>query len=79
MMIQSSTNSPATNMMLPVRSSGAKPDWRCCAMVPKGFPVVKERSAHTRSMMMNIGTEEESRKHGGRNSTWKIDFFHLPR
>jgi len=79
MMIQSGTNSPATNMMLPVRSSGAKPDWRCCAMVPKGFPVVKERSTHTRSMMMNIGTEEESRKHGGRNSTWKIDFCHLPR
>ena len=77
-MTPSDTISPATNMMLRVKSSAVKPDWRCCATVPKGFLVVRGRSAHIRNTTVNIGMKEVSRNRGGRDSTPKIDFCHLP-
>ena len=77
-MIPNDTISPATNMMLRVKSSAVKPDWRCCATVPKGLQVARGRSAHIRNMTVNMGMKEVSRKHGGRDSTPKIDFCHLP-
>ena len=77
-MTPSDTISLATSMMLPAKSSAVKPDWRCCATVPKGFLAVRGRSAHIRNVTVNIGMKEVSRKHGGRDSTPKIDFCHLP-
>ena len=49
---------------------------RCCRMVSEGFPVVSERSGHTKSRKMNTGMEEGSRKLGGtRDSTKKNEIF----
>ena len=76
MTTRSGTTSPATNTMLLGKSSGVKLDWRCCRMVSEGFPVVSERSGHTKSRKMNTGMEEGSRKLGGtRDSTQKNEIF----
>ena len=77
-MTPSDTISLATNRMLQVKSSAVKPNWRCCATVPKGFLVVRGRSAHIRNTTVNIEMKEVSRKRRGRDSTPKIDFCHLP-
>ena len=73
----SDTISPATNMMLPAKSSAVKPNWKCCAVVPKGFLAVRDRSAHTRNMTVSIGMKEGFRKHGGRDTTQKIDYLYV--
>ena len=76
MTTQSGTTSPATTMMPLVKSSGVRPDWRCCGMGQEGSPVVKGRSAFTRNMKMNTGMEEGSRRHGGiRDSAQKNETF----
>jgi len=40
MMIPSVTTTPATSMMPLVKSSGVRPDWRCCGMGQEGSPAV---------------------------------------
>ena len=76
MTTQSGTTSAAISMMPQVKSSGVKPDSRCCGVGQEGSPVVKGRSAHTRNVTMNIGMEEGSRRHGGiRDSTQNETFL----